>query len=410
MKQVLLISFDIIKDGEPPISLSIGSLLSSLKQKVLYGNFFTIEHISFNLYKLAPINIEYIINKIKSKYDVSKFDKIAISCYVWSQYVINELIKELKNKGFKGKIILGGNQITYSNNNEKKYPGCNIFITGYGEDSLLKAICSDDNKVLTFSSTPDFSTLPSPYLTKEIPVKYMQKKVRFETKRGCIYKCKFCAHKNLQNNNIYYHSKKRIFDELLYFKEKNVEKINFTDPTFNSGKGYLDILKFCQEIGMKSKLSLQIRHEKINNNKGFELIELCKSLNCIIEFGLQTINKKEMNVLGRQTNLDKTRHFIKKLNQKNIPFEVSLIYGIPGQTLKSFKKSVTFLIDNGCTNIKAYGLMLLEGTALWKMKNELRCFETCEGKYAIPYVTSSESFTREEWLEMKNFAETLMKQ
>jgi radical SAM superfamily enzyme YgiQ (UPF0313 family) len=411
MKQVLLISFDIIRKGEPNVSLAIGSLLSYLKASEYYLKKFVIEHQSFNLYEQAPLKVDSIINEITSRYNLRDINIIAISCYVWSDRIVNDLIRELRINGFCGKIILGGNQISYSDKVEEKYPDCQVFISGYGEDSLLRAICDETTPVkkIKLSDPPDFERLPSPYLSNTILLNENQEKIRFETKRGCEYNCKFCAHKDLLGNQIYHHSIDRIYNELSYFKDKSVKKINFVDPTFNSGGGYLEVLKYCNDISLDAILTLQVRHENINGKRGDEFLELCNSLNVVLEFGLQSIIQDELSILGRNTNLRKIETFIEKLYLKSIPFEASLIYGIPGQTIESFQKSIDFLIKLGCKNIKAFGLMLLTGTELWSKRDELECSETCEGRFDIPYVTSSGSFTREDWKAMREIARNLTK-
>lgn len=407
MKQVLIISFDIIRNGEPPVSLAIGSLLSYLKNDKRYEKAFAVEHIPFNLNDNSPLSIETIISVIEAKYDLKKLHAIALSCYVWSEYIINKLIVQLRLRGFKNKIILGGYQISYIENIEKDYSDCQIFVVGEGEQSLLEAIHYDLKEMVKLNKFMDPRKTVSPYIDNTIPVAQEQKKVRMETKRGCYFDCNFCAHKDLIRPSIFCFPTDKVFDEISFFKEKAVSKINIVDPTFNIGKNYLEILEYCAQIGLKSLVSLQVRLESIRGKEGERLLQLCSSLNTILEFGIQTIIPDEMKVLNRNNDLEHIKYVMNQLNIRRIPYEASLIYGIPNQTVKSFKTSIEFLKIHGCKTIKAYGLMILKGTTLWKQRHEWRLKETIQGKYLMPYVTSSNTFNLGDWEEMKEIAESL---
>ena len=94
------------------------------------------------------------------------------------------------------------------------------------------------------------------------------------------------------------------------------------------------------------------------------------------------------------------------LNLSGISHEISLIYGLPGQTLDSFSASVDFLRRKSSGIIKAYPLKLLPGTPLYKEKEKYD-FEEQESEFGIQRVVSSNSFTYEEWLKMKEIADAL---
>ena len=97
-----------------------------------------------------------------------------------------------------------------------------------------------------------------------------------------------------------------------------------------------------------------------------------------------------------------------RLNELGISYEVSLIYGLPNQTVQSFRKSISLLRENGCTDIAAFPLMLLKGTELYAEKEKWGMEEEIVGDFGIPTVTSSNSFTKNEWLQMNDLAVSLM--
>ena len=412
MKKCLLISFDLIREGEIEKSLSIASLIAFAKSDERYGTDFTIEHISFNMLK-APniVSWDFFEEKFKD-IDISSLDSIALSCYVWNEYLLYPLYLFFKKSGFKGKYIGGGYQISYSYESllVEEYPFIDIYINGYGEKSLLSAILMKKPTQKVFLNEQlDFHNLPSPYLTGEIQVQQSEQMVRFETQRGCPYRCTFCAHRDLATNKIHKHPLDKVFEELAFLKEKDVKRINILDPIFNVGKNYISILKEIQRIALKANITLQTRLEKIDNLEGDEFLQLCSQSNITLEFGLQTIFEEEYKVIHRKNNIEKINRALEKINDLNINYEISLIYGLPNQTVETFKKSIDFAVQSGCKIIKAYPLMLLKGTELYTERKKWNMKEKTIGDYHIPVVVSSSSFTEEDWWEMKYIADSLPK-
>ena len=410
MKNLLIITFDLIRKGEPQTSLSVGYLLSYLKNNENYKKKFLVNHISFNLHDDPEISVDTVLNRIAKEYDFTLLDYLAIGCYIWSEHLINPLLKAIRENRFRNKFILGGYQISNSKDLESKYPDCHFYIVGNGEAALLEAILLDepDYPIVKYKP-PNVYSLPSPYLSDDIEIIDDQEKVRIETKRGCPYNCSFCAHKDLQNNNIYYHDETIIYEELKLLKNKNVKKINIIDPSFNVGRNYTKILKMMVDLGIKSKISIQVRLKNIPANKDNDFIRYSSLLNMNFEFGIQSIHDKELQVLNRANDIRYIDNVLAQLTDSNIIYEFTLLYGIPYQTVKSFKESINFLISRGCTKIKAFPLNLLRGTKLWEQRRFWDFKEKGIGRHNIPSVISCKTFHYEEWLEMKQLAKTLSK-
>jgi radical SAM superfamily enzyme len=96
-----------------------------------------------------------------------------------------------------------------------------------------------------------------------------------------------------------------------------------------------------------------------------------------------------------------------ELNARGIAYEISLIYGLPLQTLDTFKESIDFVLNHSCNNLVAYPLMLLRGTGLHEQRSQFGLKEEILGDFNIPTVTSSHSFTKDDWSKMKDIAESL---
>ncbi|WP_143337113.1 B12-binding domain-containing radical SAM protein [Dokdonia pacifica] len=404
MKRLLIISFDLIREGESEKSLAISSLVGFLKADDRYGKDFVVNHISINMY---TIKNSFNLHKHLKNIDYNIYDYIALSAYIWNEYLINPLMASIKTTfGFSGDFILGGYQISYSQNPQKEYPLCTYFISGYAEQSLLDII-SNNTTNFYLDSKIDFKNIPSPYLTGELQIVKNQEMVRLETKRGCPYRCTFCAHRDLNTNRVHKGSLDKVFQELEFFKKKEVKKINIIDPIFNAGTDYLLVMEKLIDIRFSGLVSVQARFETIKGDRGRKFLDLCSKLNMNLEFGLQTASEQESNLINRKNNPEVIKQVMSKLKQRNIPFEISLIYGLPSQTLKSFKESIDFAYTNGCKKVTAFPLMLLKGTELYDQKSTFLFKEKIIGDFNIPIVVESDSFSESEWKQMEHIANQL---
>ena len=394
----ILVSFDYKKEDTPKISYAISSLILYSKERGI-----NIENFSLDMGKTTSEN--NLINEI-IKFDLNKLKKvnyIAISCYVWGKEYVNMTIDYLKKIGFKGKIILGGYEITYNRIDDlkKQYNKADKFLSGFAEESLLNFI---KNGNTNHDTNTDITSLPLIYSSNTI-ILNQNMKVNLETKRGCPYKCSFCAHRDLNEPKVYERNFQDIKKELIYLNKVGVKKVNFIDPIFNMGENYLNILKFMLEIDFKPIISFQVRFEFIRGEKGDDFLKYSQKLNVILEFGLQTIIPEEYNIIRRKNKKEKISNILNKLNKLNIKYEVSLIYGLPRQTVSSFKESIDFLEDHSCKKIIAFPLMLLSGTELFFDREKYNLSEKKIND--IDYVVSSDSFSEEEYLTMKNISELL---
>jgi hypothetical protein len=406
IKTALLVTFDFSQRGKSGTGLAAASLMAACHQHKDYGNKFSIQHlpISMSTTKSEQYTASDISALINKHTDLRILDRLALACYVWSSSLIEPIIKLCRLSGFSGKIILGGYQI-HKDSCRSLYPSGDFYIPGYAEAALPEAILDDKSitsRIIDINVNID--ELPSPYLNGTISLERGHKMIHWETRRGCIFTCNFCAHRDLKNKEVNLLSLTRIKDELSLFRKMDVGKINILDPLFNRENRQYSILQYAVDIGLTSLITLQVRFEFVTN----EFLALCAKLNVHLEFGLQTASETESIIIERRNNMIKVGETIKLLNKWQQSFEVSLIYGLPGQTVSSFKESINYLENYGVEIIKAFPLMLLEGTQLSKEREKYKIEEDFIDDTGIPHVISSYSFTRNEWHEMRHSANQLI--
>lgn len=340
---------------------------------------------------------------------------VGVGVYVWNDKQVKVLLRSLRANGFKGRIILGGPQITYASEGlEQIYPEADIFIRGYAE----KAICNVargqgqsqvpgvhyfGQKDLCLQAVSNLKDIPSPWLNKNIQLN-KDSSVRWETQRGCPFRCSFCQHRQPDARiPIAFIEASRINSEIALFCETEVRRISVLDPVFNMTPNHaLQILKQFTIHNFQGELSLQCRAEMIDE----EFLCAAKNLNVTLEFGLQSIHAREYLAAGRPNNMKKVEQVLRDVQFHEIKNEVSLIYGLPEQTLESFQSSVDWCLKMGVPVIKAYPLLLLRGTELERQK-EKWSYVVKEGDF--PMVVGSNSFNFSDFEEMEKLANGLSK-
>ncbi len=86
-----------------------------------------------------------------------------------------------------------------------------------------------------------------------------------------------------------------------------------------------------------------------------------------VSIGVQSLDDNELKTVGRRHNARQALDAIALIQRKGITnISGDLIYGLPGQDIDSFGRSLSALIDTGITHLSAYCLSFEEGTRLWR--------------------------------------------
>lgn len=335
---------------------------------------------------------------------------VGIGAYIWNEPVTQKLTEVIHNVT-SAPMVLGGPQISYAEKGtlEGLYPYANIFVRGHGELAMVALARgeSPEHLGIHFAGSEDrhqkaeidLEQLASPWLTG---VMTPGESIRWETMRGCPFKCSFCQHR--ESGNRFKLAEKqfdyeRIAKEARLFAQAGVKRISILDPIFHlDSKRTVELLTMFKEVGLTAQLALQCRFESVKD----EFLDALEGLNVVLEFGLQTTNYEEGKAIGRPNRLDMAERVIDKLKARNIPFEVSLIYGLPKQTLASFRESLSWCWRQEVPVIRAWPLMILRGTELDKQREEFGLVES--DNEAIPHVIASNSFTHQEYRQMELLA------
>jgi radical SAM superfamily enzyme YgiQ (UPF0313 family) len=119
---------------------------------------------------------------------------------------------------------------------------------------------------------------------------------------------------------------------------------------------------------------------------------------------LQTIHNSEGKAVNRNNNISKVETVLKKVAENEIDYEITLIFGLPKQTLASFQQTVEWCLIRKVPVIKAFPLMLLRGTEVEKRKGE---WGLVESEDSMAVVLESNTFSKDDWKIMSQISEAL---
>lgn len=349
-----------------------------------------------------PSNLKSVfvsLDKAKEDFDVAQAIRIidaeqpdifALGVYIWNEAETQVILQHLSQKWPSCQVILGGPQVTFGDSNlPNEYPCCQWFIKGAGElpfRQLVNWIASGEINFIPQETLQDLgihhkemdkasyvgkiftskvNALPSPFLNGIIDLRHRQPFLRWETLRGCPYRCNFCQFKidSMRPDKI---GEERIFRELELFKALEIGEIAVLDPIFNFDPShYLPILRKIHELEINTAFSFQARLELLTKPHGAEFLAFCRDHGKVkLEFGVQTFNEAESRAIQRNNRLDQIAKGISLLHQFQLDFDLHLIFGLPGQTIGSFWESYRKAKDARPNRIFVYPLNILKGTGI----------------------------------------------
>lgn len=395
--KVLLVSTNFCRHDEERTPYGITCLVNAFMHGKSNGSIDTLTydlngHFDENLGKFC-INYDKTAVLIAEKIMENGCNIAAFSVFAWSDELFKKTMAILVRCKKRPIIVMGGPMVCGGLETlRKEYPSADFFIESYGEKVFANLgeylFGAEESVNPLIKDLPEFEKLNSPYLSGLIPLKEGMT-VRMELRRGCLFNCSFCRHRNPEKKVFCVGCMETHREELMLFKAAKVRKINVLDPYFNDRRtGFksisLEFLKLVKEIGIKADVSLQIRPEMLTD----EYLDIAETMpNLIFEIGVQSLDNKVSTVINRGGDNGKVVEQLKKVAKRGIRTEITLIYGLPCQTAESFRKDVDLLKTFGFSKITAFPLQIYRGTEMFdeyqdfglKVKpNDLGIFEVCD--------------------------------
>jgi len=305
-------------------------------------------------------------------------DMIGFSTYLWNRHLVLAICWLIKKKFPAVVLFAGGPEATALPLILLDCAPFDFVIKGEGEivlTEVMNRLVSGDtlegipgvflkgaraNPEKDQQPVMDINSLHSPYLSGTIdPGRYSG--LLWELSRGCLFKCGFCF-ESRGVTGVRQISTERIGKELELFEEKKVTQVFVLDPTFNSDiKRAKKILRMILKIAPLIHFTFEIRAEFIDS----EIAGLFAGVHCSLQVGLQSANREVLANVNRTIDTVDYAKKIELLNKAGAIFGLDLIYGLPGDTLDGFKKSLNYALGLQPNHLDIFPLAVIPGTALY---------------------------------------------
>jgi anaerobic magnesium-protoporphyrin IX monomethyl ester cyclase len=342
-------------------------------------------------------------------------DIVGLSCYVWN-IVTFRAVAPLVRAAMPGvTIVLGGPEVgPLAISTLEANPSVDVVVKGEGEIPFAQivdnvgagrpladvrgiayrtprgVVDTGDASILT-----DLNVLPSPHTAA-----YASEGKRIaciETQRGCVFRCNFCFYnKDLSIRNRRF-DLERVKAEIDFWIDRDAAVLYLMDPVFNL---YADRAKeICAYIAARNHRRIPIHAEVWAEFIDEELARLMRDANfAFLEVGLQTTDSSVLMTVERRLKLQKFVEGVGFLRQHNLRYQLQLIYGLPGETVASFRRSLAFAVSLMPPDLAVFMLMVLPGTELWHKAHALRlAFDDTPPYYVQQHPTMSATEMLQGW-------------
>ncbi len=297
---------------------------------------------------------------------------VAFSVFVWNRLVLEKTARILRQQGVI--CIAGGPEVTA---NPKSFTDFDYVTTMEGElrvPYLISKILSGDKEALReenlqLSLSPlscPLDQLSSPYLDGTLdPAEYDG--ALWELARGCPFKCSYC-YESKGEKVVRKFPMERIEKELDLFARKKIGQVFVLDPTYNANKERaVQLVNLIAKKTPDTFYYFEARAEFIDR----QMAKAFTKIPCALQIGLQSANEEVLKLVNRPFN---RKQFVKNigfLNEAGVTFGFDLIYGLPGETFKSFKEGIDFALSLYPNNLEIFCLSVLPGTDLFDHAKDL---------------------------------------
>lgn len=321
--------------------------------------------------------LQFYAKQLTSSADEQKAAIFTFSVFVWNRPVLEAAARILRSQGHI--CIAGGPEVTAA---PDSFTDFDAVITGAGEGKVPGVIAefisrkSSDNAGTRKSSAPhqlangpafassessaaNSQPANSPYLDHTLDAtKYGG--VLWELARGCPFKCSYC-YESKGEKTIRRFPMERIKAELDLFAKQKIPQVFVLDPTYNANKKQaLELLDLIAKKTPDTFYYFEARAEFIDH----QLAQAFTKIPCALQIGLQSGSEAVLQLVNRPFNRKQFLKGIGCLNDAGVTFGLDLIYGLPGETFKSFKQGIDFAVSVYPNNLEIFCLSVLPGTDL----------------------------------------------
>lgn len=306
-----------------------------------------------------------------------KPDLIGFSMYVWNREQCKDIAREMRHLAPEVRLFAGGPEATADPHGVLEDSLFDFLVVGEGEETFAD-ICrnvangaelsgipgvamrsGDDFQLIPRDLLEDLDAIPSPWLTGVLDARQYGG-VLWQLSRGCSFTCDFCFDSHGEKG-VRHFSLDRIEAELRHFAELDVPQVFVLDSTFNRDvRRAKAILNLIRKHAPRVHFHFEVRCEFIDR----EMAQLFGEICCSLQIGLQSSDPAVLRGVGRRFRRESFVYSVSMLNETGAVFGFDVMYGLPGDTIRSFSESIDFALSFYPNHMDIFPLAVLPGTAL----------------------------------------------
>ncbi|MEN9625908.1 MAG: hypothetical protein RL557_236 [archaeon] len=277
------------------------------------------------------------------------------------------LVRKIKETGYTGKIIAGGNHITDNPYEELTRAHYDYMIVGDGELALRDIFEGKARGQIIFGEKVDVNQIPWPdYEGLHFERYWMtlegKKCAMIIGSRGCIYSCAFCGEaktKKLRTRNA-----ADVVSEMKFLMDNyKIEAFYFGDEIFTyERQRVFDICRLIRETLKPITFRMQTRVNLIDD----EILDALKSSGCnVITLGLESGNDQILKNIQKGATVDQARKAVKMIHDKGMKVKGFFIIGLPGETIETAWDTINFAKEINIDFADFYPYTPFPSTPIW---------------------------------------------
>jgi len=250
----------------------------------------------------------------------------------------------------------------------------------------------------------NINVFPSPYLTGIFDRFASNNHILasiIETNRGCPYACTYCDLGSLTQQKIRLFDLERIMTEIKWIARRKIPIFWIADANFGIFERDIEIGAYIaaakKEHGYPHEVVMC--YAKNPTKRIAQIVKILQSENitCQGVIAIQTTDQETLKIV-RRSNIKRERYdeLTEIFRQRSLPLATDLMIGLPGATVKSFKRDLEVYFDKDIT-VKAYRPRLLPNSPMAD-EDYIKRYEIEVDQSG--YLISTYSYTRHDLEEM----------
>ncbi|MFZ5822888.1 MAG: B12-binding domain-containing radical SAM protein [Bacillota bacterium] len=361
---------------------------------------------------------------------------VGFCIYFWNRRPSLEIARRIKERWPRCCVVLGGNDATHQAAPLfAEAPWVDVVVNGEGElifRNLLRALLEPEPDLAGVRGIsyrrPDgqvadnpgeeriqnLDEIPSPILSGVYPPSAFTRTffMIYETNRGCPFSCAFCYWGGATKTKVRQFSLERVRAELEFLVEHlpNYATIFIADANFGMLKRDYEIASLLVTLAQKHRKRLTIATNWAKNTDQ-NVVRTAKMLYRNGLLGAITLSAQsfDLDVLQIANRKNISPGYYEELQRSfladGIPTYTELIWGLPGESVASFKAGVERVIATGGTPV-IYPLLLLNNTDYaqpafreqHRLQTRFLPYRTGNLEAPAEFVVAHEQMTEAEWL------------